>query len=338
MPPETDRPIEKQLREQAARRLGAAGKGAFSLHPVTRNALQVEVEREFVKAARNGNQQTGWLAWWPKFALAGGALTLVAALGLIILRPGKEREVGPLAMKEKANISAVNDAAAAAPKLEGKALAEARAPAPASPVSPASASVAVATAEATQQEFRFTARSQQLAGQTLTSAPIRVETPKATSEKRATTKPKVVPAAIPPTAPLQGAFQVSITDDQITLVDADRSRYSGTLEPVRPAGGAPKPGDRVLSFKDRYYTFTQGSQRQQVPIDAQFVAVGTNLTTRAVVRFTGQMTTQTQAVPARVSPDASARRETQSGVYLQIRGTANLGGRQNFAVDATTQP
>ena len=337
MPSETDRPIEKQLREQAARRLGAAGKGAFSLHPVTRNALQVEVEREFGKAARNGNQQTGWLAWWPKFALAGGALTLVAALGLILLRPGKEREVGQLAMKEKANMSTVNDAAAA-PKLASKTLAEARAPAPASPVSPASASVPVAAAEATQQEFRFTVRSQQLAGKTLTPAPVRVETPKATSEKRATTKPKVVPAAIPPTAPLQGAFQVSITDDQITLVDADRSRYSGTLEPVRPAGGAPKPGDRVLSFKDRYYTFTQGSQRQQVPIDAQFVAVGTNLTTRAVVRVTGQMTTQTQAVPARVSPDASARREMQSGVYLQIRGTANLGGRQNFAVDATTQP
>lgn len=336
MPSEPDSPIEKQLREQTARRLSEAGKGAFALHPVTRNALQVEVEREFGKAARNGDQRTGWLAWWPKFALAGGALAVLAILAVAVLPSGKDKEVEQLAMKEKAEVTLENDAIVPTPNPEGKPLADAPVPT-ATPVSPMPASAEV---ETTRQEFRFAARKQQTQfSQNLAKAPTQTRSSRRDSEKRATTEPKAVQLASPPVnAPLQGAFRVSITDEQITLVDADQSRYSGTLQLLMPAVGVAKSADRTQNFQERYYMFTQGSQRQQVPVSAQFVAVGTNLTTRAIVRFTGQMVTQTQAVPAQATAAASTGREMPSGVFLQIQGTATLGGRQKFPVDATTQP
>ena len=101
MPSESDRPIEKQLREQAERRRAAVGKDTFALHPVTRNALQVEVEREFGRQARSGERRPGWFSWWPRLAFAGGALAVITLLAVMWSPPGSKSEVGDLALADK---------------------------------------------------------------------------------------------------------------------------------------------------------------------------------------------------------------------------------------------
>lgn len=341
MPAESERPIEKQLRDYAASRRDAAGKDAFALHPVTRNALQVEVEREFGRQGRTGGTRPGWLmGWWPRLALGGGALAAVSLLAIVLIPRQEQRDVGDLAKVEDSDKPVTVDAslldkAASAPELAGN-FSNAR----------------------RRQEFRFSnSRTQGNAVPAATPVPEPVAAPPTQptrlaagdatrSEVRATPRQPAAspalasrPVATAGNALLQGSFQVVLLDDQISLVDVDQSEYSGRLEPMDPvAAGATVP-NRALSFEERYYQFVQDGVLQQVPVAAQFVLTGTNRSTRLPVQIVGQMVTRTQAVPTQVTGGTTAKQAAGTpGVYLQINATATASDGEAIQIDASAQP
>jgi hypothetical protein len=344
MPSENDRPIEKELREYAARRRAGAGDDAFALHPVTRNALQVEVRREFGRPGQSGRRQ-GWLAWWPRLAFAGGTLAVVALVAVLVLPRGEESQVGDLAKAEPAS---------SVPELATADSAEFKAEPPPAPQyslrppSPAEALPEPASAPATKQEFQFTSRltrsapaaPTQLAPSASAAPQVQLRTRAAEDPGRemAAARPAAVsPKPAPVVLPLQAAFRVTLVDDVITIVDADDSSYICRLQPVDPGTSA----GRSLTFEERYYKFVHGGVEQSVPVAAQFTLIGTNKTSRFPVQITGQMMTRTQAAPAQVSAtrDATAAPEPAAdGVFLQIQGTATVDGRLSYPIDASSQP
>ncbi len=344
MSSETDQPIEKELREYAARRRAVAGDDAFALHPVTRNALQVEVRREFGRPGQSARRQ-GWLAWWPRLAFAGGTLAVGALVAVLVLPRSEESQVGDLAKAEPA---------ASAPELGAVASAEFKAePSPALQDSLPTASLAEALAEsvapsATTQEFQFTSRLVR-SGVSAPSpvAPSASAAPQVQLRTRATEGSRretaaAAPATVSPSPaaaalPLQAAFRVTLVDDVITIVDADDSSYTGRLQPVDPGASA----GRSLTFEERYHKFVHGGVVQSVPVAAQFTLIGTNKTSRFPVQITGQMMTRTQSAPAQVSAtrDATAAPEPAAeGEFLQIQGMATLDGRLSYPIDASSQP
>lgn len=347
MPSESDRPIEKQLRDYAARRRDAAGKDAFALHPVTRNALQVEVEREFGRQARFGGPQRSWLtAWWPRLALGGGALAVVTLLAITFIPRGGQDPMGDLAKAEKLSEPA------AAPALTGggKSLAsDSVAEALEMNATPVLADSAAAPAQ--RQEFKFTNRQPPRTAAAPTpanaSAPIPTTPTRVAKEEPARRDAAALqrsPSALaavagPQLAPLQGSFQVVILNDRISLVDADQSSYSGQLEPLNPESVGAATRNRSLTFDERYHQFVQNGIVQYVPVAAQFILTGTNRASRLPVQIVGQMVTRTQAVPAQVAISSKAQPvPTPPAVFLQINATATVNGAAPVQIDATTQP
>lgn len=349
MPSESDKPIEKQLRDFAARRRDAAGKDAFALHPVTRNALQVEVEREFGRQARFGGPQRSWLtAWWPRLALGGGALVVVAVLAITLVPRGEKGAVGDLA---KVETTSQLQAPEPVTSVSGKSVANDAVKALQINLD-AATPIALPPAPAQRQEFKFTTRKVSPASAAPTPAAstdtaIKLSAPtsgdKESARRDAAVRQRQQPAraavAVPPSAPLQGSFQVVILDDRISLVDADQSSYSGRLEPIDPAKASAAGPNRSLTFDERYYKFVQNGQVQQVPVAAQFVLNGTNRTTRLPVQIVGQMVTRTQAVPAQLAATAPKQQSTTPpAIFLQINATATVNGAAPVQIDATTQP
>ncbi len=342
MPSESDRPIEKQLREQAERRRAAVGKDTFALHPVTRNSLQVEVEREFGKQARSGERRPGWFSWWPRLAFAGGALAVMTLFAVMWSPPGSKSEVGDLALADKSVNAPTPQPAALPTKMsvpEPKVESSGK-----DGVSVNLQPAPVATI-ARRQEFLFAARpTQAVAAVAAASKPPEAVT-KAAAETRASSadrsrldaastasRPSATSAAMPKAQPLQQTFRVSITDEMITIMDADNSVYNGRLKRVGGGTTGASTTARSRTFDETYYKFEQGGLVQRVPVAAQFTLTGTNRTTRQAVQIVGKMVTQTQAAPAR----ASAPRTP--GVFLQIQGTATVDGGASFPIDASTQP
>ncbi len=342
MPSESDRPIEKQLREQAERRRAAVGKDTFALHPVTRNALQVEVEREFGKQARSGERRPGWYSWWPRLALAGGALAVMTLFAVMWLPSGSKSKVGDLALADQ---SVNAEAPEPAPSPANMSAAQAKVESLGKDALLTNRPAAPVVALDRRQEFLFAARPTQAAAPVAAGSRPPEAVTKAAAETRAASadrsrreavspasRPSATSAATLKALPLQQAFRVSITDEMITIMDADNSVYNGRLKRVEGRNSsAPKPA-RSRTFEETYYKFEQGGLVQRVPVAAQFTLTGTNRTTRQAVQIVGQMVTQTQAAPAR----ASAPRA--SGVFLQIQGTATVDGGASFPIDASTQP
>lgn len=344
MPSESDQPIEKELRDYAARRRAVAGDDAFALHPVTRNALQVEVRRAFGRPGQPGRRH-GWLAWWPRLAFTGGTLAVVALVGVMVLPRGEKPQVGDLAKVEPAE-SALELGAIDSAEFKAE-------PSPAlqdslRPPSPEEALAESASTTAIKQEFQFTSRlirsaapaSTQLAlsASPVPRADLRTQAPEASRRETAAAVPAtVLPSPAPAALPLQAAFRVTLVDDVITIFDADDSSYTGRLQPVDPGPSA----GRSLTFEERYYKFVHGGVEQSVPVAAQFTLIGTNKTSRFPVQITGQMLTRTQSAPAQVSAtrDATAAPEPAAdGVFLQIQGTATVDGRLSYPIDASSQP
>lgn len=343
MPSETDQPIERELREYAARRRAVAGDDAFALHPVTRNALQVEVRREFGRPGQPARRQS-WLAWWPRLAFAGGTLAVVVLVAVMVLPRGDEARVGDLAKAEPA---------ASVPELAAADSAEFKAePSPAlqdslRPAPPAEALAESVAPTATKQEFQFTSRlarssaasPTQLAPSASAAPQVQLRTRAAEGSRRETAS---VPApttasSVPAVLPLQAAFRVTLVDDVITVLDADESSYTGRLQPVDPGTSA----GRSLTFEERYYSFVQSGVVQSVPVAAQFTLIGTNKTSLFPVQITGQMLTRTQSAPAQVSANRDAATTTGPAadtVFLQIQGTATVDGRLSYPIDASSQP
>jgi hypothetical protein len=345
MPSETDQPIEKELREYAARRRAVAGDDAFALHPVTRIALQVEVRREFGRPGQSRRRQ-GWLAWWPRLAFAGGTLAVVALVAVLVLPRSEESQVGHLAKAGPA---------ANVPELAGTDSAELKSEPPSAlhdslqTVSTAEALAEPTATTATTQEFQFTSRlarsgvsaPSSVAPSASAAPPVQLRTRAAEGARRETaanpTPATVSPQPTPVVLPLQAAFRVTLVDDVITIVDADDSSYTGRLQPVDPGASA----GRSLSFEERYHKFVHGGVVQSVPVAAQFTLIGTNKTSRFPVQITGQMLTRTQSAPVQVSAtrDATAAPEPAAdGVFLQIQGTATVDGRLSYPIDASSEP
>ncbi len=349
MPSESDRPIEKQLRDYAAGRRDAAGKDAFALHPVTRNALQVEVEREFGRQARIGGSQRSWLtAWWPRLSLAGAGLAVVTLLAITLIPRGGQDPVGDLAKADKVSEPAAVPASTGGGKTVANNVAlELR------NQSERSALVADSVPAIIQrQEFKFTTRQLLPAAATPTpartasapsaTAPTSIAKEEAARRDAAVRQRRSSPVAIaaaPPPMPLQGSFQVVIVEDRISLVDADQSSYTGRLEPIDPASAGAAGPKRSLKFDERYYKFVQNGLEQVVPLAAQFVLTGTNRLSRLPVQIVGQMVTRTQAVPAQVAVNSKAQPvPTPPAFFLQINATATVNAGASFPIDATTQP
>ncbi len=351
MPSESDRPIEKQLREYAAQRRARAGKDAFALHPVTRNALQVEVEREFGRPVRKREGRRHWLAeWWPRLALAGGSLAVVTLLAVTLIPWGGDPNVGNLAKAESADKSLPP-----APTLAagGKRDVE-----PSPELKRANESMAVAAdslaPDGQRQEFQFAARkvdsnviapaseppalTARQAESTRTPVSLSRQNQVRQSAPATQAAPGATPPAPPAAPPLQGEFRVVIVADQISLVDADQSSYSGRLEPINPDNVGAAGPNRSLTFDERYYRFVQNGIAQQIPVAAQFVLTGTNLTTRQPVQIVGQMVTRTQAVPSQVAATTPTQQQPPSGVFLQINATATVDAGTRYIIDASTQP
>jgi hypothetical protein len=85
MPSESDRPIEKLMRDYAADRKSAAKPDEFEIHPITRNALKVEVVKVYGRHLPGENRPAVRTPFWPKLAWAGGGIFALALLILLVL-------------------------------------------------------------------------------------------------------------------------------------------------------------------------------------------------------------------------------------------------------------
>lgn len=361
----SDRPIEKQLREQAARRKSQADRGSFALHPVTRNVLQVEVEREF------GRRQPAarWVAWWPRLAFAGGGLLALVIL-FVALRPdgerlelarmdsteGKEEPTLPEPIIDDptagraATASAVVAESIPPPAVAGASreivfrFAPAALPVTGSPPAlsmapPVSVSDSIAPTPMPRQPLAEPASRQ-------ATAPVAKASPPPVGARRMAT------AVV--AAPLQGEFDVRIVDDIITIVDADSSSYRGRLIAIDPGGtGADIPaftdaatGEAIDSsdprFTEWYRRYRANSSKgdgrslQEVPLAAQFTVIGTNRSSLLSVVFSGRFLRRVYPQQAQVS--VADPQPGDGGDYFQIKGTALVGSEASFSVDASTAP
>lgn len=77
---ESERPIEKLLRQTAHRRQAQAGE-RFELHPADRRALQAEVARHYPAPPARTAGWPSWLQVWPRLVWAVG---LLVVLGIIV--------------------------------------------------------------------------------------------------------------------------------------------------------------------------------------------------------------------------------------------------------------
>jgi hypothetical protein len=117
MPDNTERDIERRLREAAAERRAAAGDP--TLHPANRRMLQAEVRRRW--GALSGTGATHWLKhFWPRIGVAAALLALLALVSWKwLLPPAPESQfLAKLnAIPEMASTNSVMATSAVAPEL-----------------------------------------------------------------------------------------------------------------------------------------------------------------------------------------------------------------------------
>src|SRR6059036_1537709 len=81
---ESERPIEKALRDCAQKRRDQAGPPP-ELHPATRKLLQAEVARKYPAAQRSAAAAPAWWkGFWPRFAIGAAALAIAAILAGVL--------------------------------------------------------------------------------------------------------------------------------------------------------------------------------------------------------------------------------------------------------------
>ncbi|HAV63098.1 MAG TPA: hypothetical protein DCY13_12130 [Verrucomicrobiales bacterium] len=349
MPSEADKPIEKQLREHAARRRAEAGPDAFALHPVTRNVLQVEVEREY-----GGRRKSATLfPWWPRLIWAGGALAVVALLAVVMMPPG---DAGREEMAKAEPAAEQQPLPVADDPIERRSKST---PAAAEAVELAATAPAPPAREAKELELKFSSQqpaalSKPVPSRETGADEIRLSAPsesgRANSRVARAFPVQPDPGRVLP-APFQGEFVVTLVDDVITIVDSDSSRYQGRVVAIDPvAAGAAVPSPLVgpggvpvdtsdPTFPDRYHQYSvkaRDGSVQQLPLAAQFTVTGTNSRSQLPVIFSARMLTQTLPVAATTAPIATPPAAPPS--YLQIKGTVILGEDLSFTVDASTAP
>lgn len=344
MPSESDRPIEKQLREYATNRRAAAEKDAFALHPVTRNVLQVEVEREFGRRARERQARLGWFDWAPNIIWGGAVMAVLVLVFTIVWWPGgTKNEVGDLASAKEADTNQLPEPIIDSPPAAGR-LAKIEASngidSGFSP-KPQATSVVADKPVVERQEFLFAANGQTTAAaDAMPAVSPSLGASQTRSETRSVRLPEVGSTLKPSRAdavmPMQQAFRVTIANDVITVLDADHSVYRGHLE-AEEQGIVGVSSGRSLTFNERYYEALHGTSAPRAQVITHFVLNGTNRTSNLPVQIAGRMMTQTQAVNSAATA-ATKQANPGNGTILQIQGTATINGAAKFSIDASTQP
>jgi hypothetical protein len=77
MPDDYRHPVEEELQRWSSDRCAAFG-APLELHPADRKRLQDEVASVYGHTATPPRRSAGWLALWPRFAIAGGICALLA--------------------------------------------------------------------------------------------------------------------------------------------------------------------------------------------------------------------------------------------------------------------
>lgn len=358
MPSESDRPVEKLMRDYSAARKAAAAPDEFKLHPVTRNALKVELVKEYGRRLPGGESRPSVrAAFWPKLAMAGGGLFVV---GLLIVftfssKPQPDGDVLVIAKHESGLVAPIEDSSDALlprPEKVPIAIVTKRPPSPKSPVALVAEGATV---------FQFYARtgiapvgdSAPNSVQVTTAAPRAINSSaparaisQQSAERVSSVPNETVTKSSPPTVtkPLLATFQFRISGDEVVVIDQDQSRYVGRIRPIDPnlLRRIPPPtvsadlladtGDPQFPTNYRLYS-EQGGGRPGMPPAGQFTVTGTNLTTRQRVTFTGRMVTWTET-------DSAAESSVRSppSTLLQIEGSATLGAEPTVLINATTKP
>lgn len=339
MPSESDRPIEKQLREYATNRRASADKDAFALHPVTRNVLQVEVEREFGRRARERRAGLGWFDWAPQLIWGGAVVAVLVLVFTVVWWPaGSKNEVGDLASVTDAETNQLPEPIIDTPP-ESQQLAKAEATSlGASRSMPMPEAPAASVPAVEKQEYLFAANNRPIAAAdfSATAAPMQSKPTRSTVRSMRVTEARSAPSGTRAATvmPMQNAFRVTIVNDVITVLDADKSVYRGHLESEDQGVVAATSGAR-LTFNERYYEALHGASAPRAQVVTRFVLTGTNRTSNLPVQIAGRMMTQTQAVDTAAATTTS---DSGNGTILQIQGTATINGAATFSIDASTQP
>lgn len=339
MPSESDRPIEKQLREYATNRRAAADKDAFALHPVTRNVLQVEVEREFGRRARARRAGLGWFDWAPQLIWGGAVVAVLVVVFAVVWWPaGSKNEVGDLASIKNAQTNQLPEPIVdTPPDSQHLANVEATNLGASRPMPMPEAAAASAPADE-KQEYLFAANNRTVADaeRPATAAPTQSNPTRTSVRSMRVTEAKSAPSVsrAATVMPMQNAFRVTIVNDVITVLDADKSVYRGHLESEDQGVVAATSGAR-LTFNERYYEALHGTSAPRAQVVTRFVLTGTNRTANLPVQIAGRMMTQTQAVNTAAATTTS---DSGNGTILQIQGTATINGAATFYIDASTQP
>ncbi|GEM_PF-2239728 len=347
MPSESDRPIEKLMRDYVAGRKTAASPDDFKLHPITRNALKVEVVKVYGRRLPGENRVSGRSSFWPKLAWSGGGIFVLALLIVLLLLSGPTDETETLSFARNESVSLPRsepgaELSSAQDRFGG--FTDALPPSAAAPgagdadvfqfyavTPPAQAADAVPTVPSSSP--RLAEKSVEA------NAPSAKSVRLATPEARTAAAPAPTPIVRVAASSLLASFQLRISGDEVTVIDQDQSRYVGTIRPVILSGsnasGVNYPGNvNDPQFPERYRLYSaRGGSGARLPAAGQFTVIGTNLTTHQAVEFTGRMLTLTQSLPVADSPTPDL-----PSTVLRIEGTATINGAPAVSINATTTP
>jgi len=366
---DSERSIEKQLREYAARRRERQG-APPELHPAARRILQGEVVRTYGKREARDAAEVGWV--WPWRKLAWACLIVAVAGGVWLVSVGprtKSRAPGGtdlLAMHrttarqpELATNAAevgfrAGGALAAADLLKDRANPP-REPAILSPPAPAPGpQVATLSRVTTSPEATpigagagTSANTRNKAAQNATAMLFYNQAPAVLSNQVNFGAGSNAPAVLV-------SFHVEQEGETLRIKDADGSIYSGAARPLVTLTSAAAGSDAVPSIRrSRAEQAKTPAQTAAQPVqNYAFEVVGTNRTLKQRVVFNGILlenvapasnvrTTSnlgTQFRNVQLQNVSNAANNQSVGSNRRISGKAIIGGSQEFPVDALPAP
>jgi hypothetical protein len=323
MPLEPKKPIEELLEASAKAR-----RAQFGSDPKMPNPMRARLHDEIARLARQDEPATRWpwlRLWWPRFIIGTAAAAFVIGAPLMWWR--KQQPAGE-SLRLARNQPAV---AAETNRLEVQSL-----PAPAAK----SAAGAIARGSPETKSVDLVQTAPENSSDLKKFAEVAIAPPAsaafAPNKKTEATNRKQqfsqrlarqafrTDAEAKEAANVLNTFQIEQEGDQIRVVDADGSTYTGKIEPLSKDKlegnrAAAKPGAEAESARNQFY----------------FRATGYNGSLRKSLIFEGNYIAIPSSQPKARDP---ARAKSQEPPSARIVGTAKVNGDSPVSVDAISVP
>ena len=327
MPSEPKKPIEDLLEASAKAR-----RAQFGSDPKMPNPMRARLHDEIARLTRRDEpeRRAPWLRiWWPRLSIGAAAATRVIGAPLIWWRT--QQQSGHVTLSLATNQPAV---ARQASRLEVQTL-----PAPAT--KSAAGVVAESNTETKPVDLAQAAPENSSALRKFAEVALAPAAPSSLAQDKKTEPTNLkqqfsqtlarqafrANAKVKLAANILNTFQIEQEGDQIRVVDADGSTYTGKIEPIsrdklkggRAAERAAKPTNEAEAVSNQFYfraTGYNGSLKKSLVFEANYIAAAT---------------------PQQKAPLAAGAKGQQP-LPARIFGAAKINGEAPVSVDAISVP